>query len=133
MEQILRDLPIDSESSKQLRKLVDLPPKDLVVKLDTDGDFGIENLSELKDKYPLVVRNSQDGLYEFQMAVSNEHSEVIASFKRLVNDIKICSRREYMVSRFESMVSEVIEELNQCDEAESNQGNQTLTVVILED
>lgn len=133
IEQLLKDLPENCESRSMLETFTQLPPKAFVIELDTDGDFGVSNLKELKQKHSVVCESSGDGLYEFCLPVPNNNKEALDTYEAFLKDIQVHSSRPHVQSRMAHLAEESLEEyalftFGDNDMAQISVGNHSLSV-----
>lgn len=134
IEQLMKDLPEECESRTKLQEYIDLPPKDLVVKLDTDCDFGIDNIDELKEKYNVSCEHDGDGEFVFCLPVPVDRDEAIKLYKAFASDVVIYSRKAHMQARFNMMIASSLESLDgnwKSNDCEVCNGNQTMWVELI--
>ncbi|MCY9865060.1 hypothetical protein OTK49_21310 [Vibrio coralliirubri] len=132
IEQLLKDLPENCESRTMLEVFGQLPPKAFVIELETDGDFGVSNIEELKRKHSVVCENSGVGLYEFCLPVPNNNKDALDAYEAFLKDIKVHSSRPHVQSRMALLAKESLEEFSLFtfgeDLAQIYVGNHSLSV-----
>lgn len=132
IEQLLIDLPENCESRTMLEAFAQLPPKAFVIKLDTDGDFGVSNIEELKQKHSVVCEYSGDSLYEFCLPVPNNNKDALVAYEAFLKDIEVYSSRPHVQSRMTRLAEESLEEFELFtfgeDEVQISIGNHSLSV-----